>query len=121
MSLSAYEKLGPAFAAALTAQNAPVPTTPEAKAELRRRLFRMMRVKESWLPEIRWECIGRRNFGEVETETLRFRSWNGVYGDATFYLPRQRSGKVPAMLFSPGHAFDAGRFSANYQLMAQQC
>ena len=119
MSLSAYEKLSPAFAAALTAQNAPVPTTPEAKAELRRRLFRMMRVKESWLPEIRWECIARKNFGEVETETLRFRSWDGVYGDATFYLPRQRSGKVPAMLFSPGHAFDAGRFSSNYQIMGQ--
>ncbi|MBR4664332.1 MAG: acetylxylan esterase [Lentisphaeria bacterium] len=119
MSLSAYEKLGPAFAASQASQNAPIPVTPEAKAEIRRRLFRMMRVKESWLPEIRWKTLNRRTFDEVETETLRFRSWDGVYGDATLYLPRQRQGKVPAMLFSPGHAMAQGRFSGNYQIMCQ--
>ena len=119
MSLVPYDKLVQAVARSLAGQQAPLPVTPEGRAELLKRLFRMMRVRESWLPEIRMERLKSAVFGEVETETLRFRSWDGVYGDATLYLPRNRSGKVPAMLFSPGHAFDAGRFSGNYQIMAQ--
>ncbi len=119
MSLVPYDKLVQAVARSLAGQQAPLPVTPEGRAELRKRLFRMMRVSESWLPEIRMERLKSAVFGDVETETLRFRSWDGVYGDATLYLPRKRAGKLPAMLFSPGHAFDAGRFSGNYQIMAQ--
>ncbi|MBP5639282.1 MAG: hypothetical protein J6X55_07380 [Victivallales bacterium] len=120
MKLETYEKLSQAVAASLARQHAPVPVTPEAKEEIRRRLFRMMRVKEEWLPEISWKPIASRRFDDVETETLRFRSWDGMYGDATLYLPRSRQGKVPAMLFSPGHAHTSGRFHSNYQIMAQQ-
>ena len=119
MNLLPYEKLVQAVAASLARQHAPVPVTPEAKQELRKRLFRMMRVKEEWLPEITWQPIDSCQFDCVETETLRFRSWDGVYGDATLYLPRERQGRIPAMLFSPGHAHDKGRFQPNYQTMAQ--
>ena len=119
MKLESYEKLVQAVAASLAKQHAPIPVTPDAKAEIRRRLFRMMRVKEEWTPEISWEPIARHQFDEVETETLRFQSWEGMVGDATLYLPRNRHGRVPAMLFSPGHALDSGRFHSTYQLMAQ--
>ena len=119
MSLAPYDKLVQAVARSLAGQQAPLPVTPEGRAELRKRLFRMMRVQESWLPKIRMERLKSAVFGEVETETLRFQSWDGVYGDATLYLPRSRTGKLPAMLFSPGHAMDTGRFQANYQIMSQ--
>ena len=119
MSLVPYDKLVQAVARSLAGQQAPLPVTPEGRAGLRKRLFRMMRVSESWLPEIRMERLKSAVFGDVETETLRFRSWDGVYGDATLYLPRKRAGKLPAMLFSPGHAMDTGRFQNKYQIMAQ--
>ena len=119
MKLESYDKLVQAIAASLARQNAPLPVTPEAKAELRKRLFRVLRIREEWLPSISWKCVGKADFGEVDTETLFFRSWQGMYGYATLYMPRKREGRIPAMLFSPGHAMDTGRFQCNYQIMAQ--
>ena len=73
MKLECYEKLVQAVAASLASQHAPTPVTPKAKQELRNRLFRRMRVKEEWLPEISWQPIASQQFDNVETETLRFR------------------------------------------------
>lgn len=54
-NLVCHEKMYRAVVDAVANAGAPVPITSEARAEIRRRLFRVMRVQESWLPDVTWE------------------------------------------------------------------
>lgn len=119
MSLESFRKLEAAMARAIAAQKCPLPLTSAARQDIQQRMYRMMRIDPAWLPTVSWECIRKTAADDIEVETLRFTSWADIYGDALLYLPRRRNGRIPAMLFSPGHAITDGKYHDTYQRMAQ--
>ena len=119
MDLKLFEKLDNAIASVRLARKCPAPLTREDKLELRRRVDRVLRIRQEWVPEIAMRKLCSRDFGSFTVETVRFRSWEGIYGDASLYLPADMSKPVPVILFCHGHAMDTGRFAGHYQEICQ--
>ncbi len=75
-----------------------------ARGEYRRQLFEMLGLDP--LPErteLKAAITGQVDGGEFTVEKLHFQSRPGLYVTANFYLPRERQGKVPAILYVCGH------------------
>jgi len=119
MDLSLFEKLDNAIASAKLARKCPAPLTLEDKREIRARVDRVLRIRQEWVPEISMRTLRTRECAKFTIETVRFRSWEGIYGDASLYLPRDLSKPVPVLLFCHGHAMDTGRFARHYQEICQ--
>ncbi len=71
----------------------------------RQQLFEMLGLDP--LPprtELRPQITGRVEHDEFIVEKLHFQSQPGLYVTANFYLPRQRSGPLPTILYVCGHA-----------------
>lgn len=119
MDVSLFEKLDHAVWHACMARNCPLPTDEAAKNEIRSRVLRVLGIRDSWKPAITILKKSSQDFGDVLVETLRFRSWDGIEGDASLWLPAHVSGPVPAVLFNHGHSMEEGRLYSCYQSMAR--
>ena len=103
---------------AAAACDAPLPVTSEAKAEIRRRVLNILRIRDEWRPAIKTETLGVREFAGFRVEELAFESWPEFRGRASLYLPVGAE-KPPVVLFNHGHAMDRGRRAESYQKFGQ--
>jgi dienelactone hydrolase len=74
------------------------------KTEYRRQLFEMLGLDP--LPErtdLQATITGRLEHPEFTVEKLHFQSRPGLYVTGNLYLPRQRDGRLPGMLYVCGH------------------
>lgn len=118
MELSDWEKLEQLVLKTCLERQCPLPTDTAAKNEVQDRVSRVLGIKPSWVPQVSWRKTAEKHCVGYDVETLRFRSWAGVYGDASLWLPQELSRPVPAILFHHGHSLDIGRFYGPYQRMA---
>lgn len=74
------------------------------KAEYRRQLLEMLSLDP--LPErsdLKAAITGRIERDDIIVEKLHFQSRPGLYVTGNLYLPRQREGRIPAILYVCGH------------------
>ncbi len=99
----------------MAAMDCPEPGTAEGNAEIKRRLNKVLGIRDEWVPEIRETLLTRTQRGQVTVDSLSFRSWDNFYGMATLYCPPNPAG---AVLLNPGHSSQS-KYGASYQRMAQ--
>lgn len=119
MNIALFEKLDHAVFKSCMARNCPLPLTDDAKDEITSRVKKVLGICDSWQPEITILQKSTQHFDDVTVEHWRFRSWNGMEGDASLWLPANITGPLPAVLFHHGHAMAEGRFCNSYQSMAR--
>jgi len=59
--------------------------------------------------------------GKVTVENIIFESRSGVFVTANLYLPIEREGKIPAVLFQPGHAISGKSAEAYSRVCTTIC
>ncbi len=99
----------------LSLMDCPEPGTPEARAEIKARLCKVLGIKPEWIPRIKINPLAHKQYGGYKVVPLSFESWKNFYGMATLYLPNKARG---AMLLIPGHN-EFSKFGCDYQRMAQ--
>ena len=109
MDISYFEKVERAVWQASMERICPLPTDIAGKEEIRNRVKRVLGIENLLPPEVEMTRLAVQNFEGVTVETWRFRSWDGMYGDASLWLPAHISGPLPAVLFHHGHAMEEGR------------
>ena len=116
--LEQLEKVDRALLRAAAACDAPLPLDAAAKAEIRRRVLKILRIDPAWRPEIKTATREVVECGNYRVEELDFESWTNFRGRASLYLPEGVE-RPPAVLFNHGHAMTSGRRSAAYQSIGQ--
>ena len=119
MDIALFEKMEHAVWQASMSRACPLPTDSAGKEEIRSRVKRVLGIETISPPEVEMTRLTVQHFEDVTVETWRFRSWDGMYGDASLWLPAHISGPLPAVLFHHGHAMEEGRFCGSYQSMAR--
>ncbi len=77
----------------------------DRRAEYREQLFEMLGLSPR--PEktdLRATITGREEHAEFSVEKLHFQSLPGLYATANLYVPKNLTGRVPAILYGCGHA-----------------
>ncbi len=89
----------------------------EKVRDQRRREMRDMLGLDPWPPRtpLRVQMRGRIEKADYTIEKIAFESLPGIYVSANLYLPRQRSGRVPAIIYVCGHALSPYGAKAMYQ------
>ena len=119
MDIALFEKMEHAVWQACMSRSCPLPTDIAGKEEIRSRVKRVLGIETISPPEVEMTRLAVQHFEDVTVETWRFRSWDGMYGDASLWLPAHISGPLPAVLFHHGHAMEEGRFCGSYQSMSR--
>ena len=119
MDIALFEKMEHAVWQACMSRSCPLPTDIAGKEEIRSRVKRVLGIETISPPEVEMTRLAVQHFEDVTVETWRFRSWDGMYGDASLWIPAHISGPLPAVLFHHGHAMEEGRFCGSYQSMAR--
>ena len=119
MDIALFEKIEHAVWQASMSRSCPLPTDIAGKEEIRSRVKRVLGIANLLPPEVEMTQLAVQHFEDVTVETWRFRSWDGMYGDASLWLPANISGPLPAVLFHHGDDMEEGRFCGSYQSMAR--
>lgn len=113
-----YQKLERAIWSACASCDCPEPVTPAAKAEIKNRVYNMLRIRPEWRPRVSLKTVAEHEGGDFLVQKQCFESWPHIHGASLLYLPKRGSGPWPAMLLNHGHAVK-GKFRAAHQSMAQ--
>ncbi len=113
-----YQELERMVWSACAACDCPEPVSADNKAEIKRRVYEMLRIQPEWRPQVSMQTISEHDGGDFLVQKQRFESWPRIYGSALLYLPKRGARPWPAMLLNHGHALQ-GKFRSAHQTMAQ--
>jgi len=118
-TMSVYDDYERRFAQARLNKAPYAPTDTEKRTEIVNKIKKILGYREEWVPTIHnIEEIRRDSFDKFDAVQLRYETWDGFYGSATYFEPKV-DGKHPLAFVLCGHGAH-GRRTQTYATMSRR-